>query len=182
MKRKLHIPGFGYTSSNTPQAPSGTSHWPLAFSNFPVIASSPVPPSAIVPSLRPSRSHGRHLNASPPTSRIPLPLMRIWLFSAKPSLVQASIDVAGAAVLRSTSRALKSVCVSSSLFGPRSRVLGGLDWRRAGRVLCRHRTCRAGVSAAGLGLAILRREFWATHLERVRVHLSMLESIIVVCN
>ena len=60
---------------------------------------------------------------------MPQSVMRIWLFSAKPSLVHASMDVAGATVLRSTSRAPKSVCVSSSDLGPRSRVLGGLDWR-----------------------------------------------------
>ena len=38
------VPGFGYTSSNTPQAPSCTSHCPRAFNSFPVMACSPVPP------------------------------------------------------------------------------------------------------------------------------------------
>jgi hypothetical protein len=53
--------------------------------------------------------------------------------------VQASIAVAGVAVFRRTSSALKSVWVSSLLFGPRSRDFGGLDCKRAGRVVCRLR-------------------------------------------
>lgn len=47
--------------------------------------------------------------------------------------------VAGAAVLRRTSSAPKSVCVSSSLLGPRSRVLGGLFCIRTGAVVCKLR-------------------------------------------
>lgn len=65
--------------------------------------------------------------------------MRIRLFRANPSLVQASIAVAGVAVFRRTSSALKSVWVSSLLFGPRSRDFGGLDCKRLGRVVCRLR-------------------------------------------
>lgn len=177
-----NVPGFGYNNSNTPQACSGTSHCPFAFSNLPVIASSPVPPSAKVPSFLPSRSHGFHRYASPPIKRMPHPLMRIWLLSAKPSPVQASMDVAGATVFRRTSRALKSVCVSSSLFGPRSRVLGGLDWRRAGRVVCRQRACRADAITEGLHLGRLRHEVWIVHLENARVHCSRLRSMVVICN
>lgn len=115
--RHMHIPGFGCRSSNTPQAPLGTSHCFFAFSSVPLI----------FPSTSPSFIHGRHRNASPPMRKRPLPLTRIWLFSANPSPVHASIEVAGAAVLRRTSSAPKSVCVSSSLFGPRSRDFGGLD-------------------------------------------------------
>lgn len=65
--------------------------------------------------------------------------MRIRLFKANPSLVQASMAVAGVAVFRRTSSALKSVWVSSLLFGPRSRDFGGRDCRRAGRVVWRLR-------------------------------------------
>ena len=43
--------------------------------------------------------------------------------------------VAGAAVFLSTSSALKSVCVSSSLLGPRSRDLGGRDCMSTGVVV-----------------------------------------------
>jgi hypothetical protein len=53
--------------------------------------------------------------------------------------MQESIEVAGAAVLRRTSSALKSVCVSSVLAGPRSRDLGGGEALESGRVVCIHR-------------------------------------------
>jgi hypothetical protein len=177
-----NIPGFGYNNSSTPQACSCTSHCPLAFNSLPVIASSPVPPPATVPSFLPSLSHGFHRYASPPIRRMPHPLMRIWLFSAKPSPVQASIDVAGATVFRSTSRALKSVWVSSLLLGPRSRDLGGLDWSRVGRVVCRQRACRADASVEGLHFGRLRHGAWVRHLEIERVHCNRFRFMVVLCN
>jgi hypothetical protein len=157
----LCVPGFGHTSSNTPQTPLCTSHCPFAFVKRPAILPSPCPPSVTVPSFLPAATHGRHLNASPPTNSSPLPLTRIWLFNAKPSLVQASIEVAGAAVLRKTSRAPKSVCVSSSLFGPRSRDLGGFDCMRSGRVVCMRR------AAVDLKLEVHDREDVAEHVDAI---------------
>ena len=69
---------------------------------------------------------GRHVKASPPSNSMPDPsVVRMPLFRWKPKVVQASMLVAGAAVLRRTSRAPKSVCVSSVLAGPRSWDLGG---------------------------------------------------------
>jgi hypothetical protein len=146
-------PGLGQHSSRTPQTPASTSHCPLTFNSFPVIASSA--------SFLSSLDHGRHRNASPPINNMPLPLMRIWLFSANPSPVHASMLVAGATVFRRTSRAEKSVCVSSFDLGPRSRDFGGCDLRRAGRVVCRH---RAGVKVCGLALrCIIEREMVRVH-------------------
>lgn len=70
-------------------------------------------------------AQGRHVNASPPRRRTPDPsVVRMPLFRWKPSVVQASMLVAGAVVLRRTSRAPKSVCVSSVLAGPRSWDFG----------------------------------------------------------
>jgi hypothetical protein len=86
-----------------------------------------VPSADVAVAASPSRTHGRHRNASPPTSSSPQPLTRVLLLRAKPSSVQASMDVAGGAVLRRTSSALKSVCVSSSDLGPRSCDFGGRD-------------------------------------------------------
>jgi hypothetical protein len=64
--------------------------------------------------------------------------MRILLFSANPSDVHASMPVAGGAVLRRTSSSLKSVCVSSLDFGPRSRDFGGAETYAEVGDVCKH--------------------------------------------
>ena len=48
------------------------------------------------------------------------------------------MPVAGGAVLRRTSSSLKSVCVSSVDFGPRSRDLGGAETYADVGDVCRH--------------------------------------------
>lgn len=86
--------------------------------------------------------------------------------------------VAGATVLRKTSRAPKSVCVSSSDLGPRSRDLGGLDCIRRGVVVCRVRRRRGEV---GVRETVARRgrvEDWIRREERVRVWYIIWRSIV----
>jgi hypothetical protein len=178
MKKTRHvpIPGFGYTSSSTPQFSISTSHCPFAFNSFPAIGLS----LFVIPLF----AHGHHRNASPPTSNMPLSLILTWLFNAKPSGVHASMDVAGAIVFRSTSNALKSVCVSSLDLGPRSRVFGGRDCINAGREVCRQRAsgrdiCRDDARSDVEG-AIERCGSDFTVLDSARVHCSMLCSIVCV--
>lgn len=81
------------------------------------------------------------------------------------------MEVAGATVLRNTSRAEKSVWVSSLLLGPRSRVLGGLDCISEGSVVCRYRQCVRGEGACDEVVvgAIDCRGIGLVDCERVRV-------------
>lgn len=121
-KRVRIIPGFGHTRSSTPHASFCTSHWPFSF-NILLFRSSPPLPNA---------SHGRQLNASPATSKQPLPPPIFRPLSRwNPSLRQASMAVVGAGILPRTSKDPKSVCVSSCEGGPRSVMLGLLAWRLA---------------------------------------------------
>jgi hypothetical protein len=106
---------------------------------------------------------------------MPLPLSRTWLFSAKPSDVHASIEVAGAMVLRSTSSAEKSVCVSSFDLGPRSRDLGGCERIWVGGVVCRH--CRRDANIVAVMGAIGRRGAVFRHCESMRVHWNVFRDI-----
>jgi hypothetical protein len=103
--------GFGYSMSSSPNMDGSMLRMPVLESSEPMVEEGP---------------QGRHVNASPPSSSMPDPsVVRMPLFRWKPKVVQASILVAGAAVLRRTSRAPKSVCVSSVDAGPRSCDLGG---------------------------------------------------------
>jgi hypothetical protein len=132
-----------------------------------------------LPSTSPSFAHGHHRNASPPSNNIPLPLSRTWLLSEKPSDVQASMEVAGAMVFRSTSSSEKSVCVSSFDLGPRSRVLGGCERMWVGGVVCRHRREADIVAVMG---AIERFDLGLRHCESMRMHWDVFRDILVVCN
>ena len=130
---KINRSGFGHTRSTTPHTLLSTSNMPLGFLNFPValdtpLLSSPADPAPIVPSLRPGRTHGRHLKASPPTSSTPALVTLRPESRAKPSSKHASTAVDGGAMLPSMFMAAKSVCVSSLLAGPRSRLFGGRDF------------------------------------------------------
>jgi hypothetical protein len=98
--------------------------------------------------------------------------------------------VAGAIVFRSTSSALKSVCVSSLDFGPRSRVFGGRDCINAGREVCRHRAdhgrygggiCRDDACSDVEG-AIEPCGSDLTDLESARVQCKRFRSIVCMCD
>lgn len=109
---RINKSGFGHVNPRTPHASSPVSHCPLLFNSRP----------------RPPASHGRQVNASPDTSRRPVPPVILTPLSRwKPSFRQAVIEAVGGGTWENTSMAPKSVCVVSVEVGPRSVVLGGAE-------------------------------------------------------
>jgi len=112
--------GLGYNIDNNPHAFCGRFMIPVLFSSSPILfVGFPV-------------IQGRQVNASPPRRSTPLPPEVLMpLLRRKPSVMQASIEVAGDGVLPRIFKAPKSVCVSSLEGGPRSWVGGGLAFEEA---------------------------------------------------